>query len=277
MASDTITLTEAARRLDVHYMTAYRYVRTGRLPATKVGGEWRVAPDDLRAITAPASATSAADHPAAGSGRRVDHAGRLERRLLAGDENGAWAIIETALANGTDPRDIHLDLLGPALSRIGEGWAGGRVSVAEEHRASVVTQRIIGRMGPRFTRPGRRRGTVVIGAPQGDHHSLPSAMAADLLRSEGLEVIDLGANTPPETFVEVATTTDGLVAVGICATSSGNDESIVATVELLHAATTRPVILGGGAIDLDSPDLGADVVTHDAEQMLRAVERALAD
>ena len=34
---ETLGLRECAERLGVHYMTAYRYVRTGMLPATKVG------------------------------------------------------------------------------------------------------------------------------------------------------------------------------------------------------------------------------------------------
>jgi excisionase family DNA binding protein len=34
---ETLTLHEAAERLGVHYMTAYRYVRHGQLFATKVG------------------------------------------------------------------------------------------------------------------------------------------------------------------------------------------------------------------------------------------------
>lgn len=269
MAENTITLTEAARRLDVHYMTAYRYVRTGRLPATKVGGEWRVSPADLASVGDAVAPTPAR------STRRADHTGRLVKRLLVGDEAGAWTIVETALANGADPADIHLEVLAPALATIGEEWAAGRVTVAEEHRATVVTQRIIGRLGPLFARPGRRRGTIVIGAPQDDHHSMPSAMAADLLRAHGLEVIDLGANTPADTFVEVLTGIDDLVAVGICVTSSGNDAVIASTIERIHAATERPVILGGGAIDASSPPLGADLVTLDAPAMIAAAEEAI--
>ena len=42
-----LTLYEAAEQLGVHYMTVYRYVRTGRLPGHKVGAEWRSDPDDL--------------------------------------------------------------------------------------------------------------------------------------------------------------------------------------------------------------------------------------
>ena len=37
-----LTLQEAADLLGVHYMTAYRYVRTGRLPGTRVGAHWQV-------------------------------------------------------------------------------------------------------------------------------------------------------------------------------------------------------------------------------------------
>ena len=37
MTQRRVTLHEAAERLGVHYMTAYRYVRTGRLPAERDG------------------------------------------------------------------------------------------------------------------------------------------------------------------------------------------------------------------------------------------------
>ena len=36
------TLQQVAERLGVHYMTAYRYVRTGQLIATRRDGRWTV-------------------------------------------------------------------------------------------------------------------------------------------------------------------------------------------------------------------------------------------
>ena len=69
MPNETITLTEAAERLGVHYMTAYRYVRTGRLPATKLGSEWRVETSDVDAMrTGEAGAAAVGGPPAAGPG-----------------------------------------------------------------------------------------------------------------------------------------------------------------------------------------------------------------
>ena len=45
--AESISLQEAASRLGVHYMTAYRYVRTGRLPARRDGAQWFIDPRDL--------------------------------------------------------------------------------------------------------------------------------------------------------------------------------------------------------------------------------------
>ena len=48
--TDHLTLQEVAEQLNVHYMTAYKYVRTGRLAATKVKSIWNVDPVDLEAF-----------------------------------------------------------------------------------------------------------------------------------------------------------------------------------------------------------------------------------
>ena len=45
-----LSLRAAADQLGVHYMTAYRYLRLGTLPAKKVNGVWQVRTGDLRAV-----------------------------------------------------------------------------------------------------------------------------------------------------------------------------------------------------------------------------------
>src|SRR4029077_16129609 len=82
--------------------------------------------------------------------------------------------------------------------------AAGELTIADEHRATAIALRLVGRLGPRFARRGRKRGTVVVGAPAGEQHALPSAILADLLRGVGFEVLDMGANTPAASFAETA-------------------------------------------------------------------------
>lgn len=260
----TLSIKDCADRLGVHYMTAYRYVRLGRLPATKVGAEWTVLPSDLEALLADAAMPE---------GRcPVDWSVRLEDRLLAGDEGGSLAVVETALASGITPEGIHIDLLSQALARIGAGWCSGDVSIAEEHRATAIATKIVGRLGMRFSGPGRRRGRVVIGTPPGERHSLSVAIVADLIRGAGWDVVDLGVDLPVAEFVYAV---EKSAPVAVIAVSVGSTAILNAAGDLVSAlkdSSFVPVIIGGAAIDATtSVGLGADGWASDGRTAVKAV------
>ena len=126
---------------------------------------------------------------------------RLEDRLVAGDEPGAWTIVESRLGAGGDPDEILMDELGQAMRSVGAGWEAGTYTVDDEHRASGVASRLVARLGARFTTRGPKRGSVVLGTPPKELHGLTTAMAANVtLRGAGYEVVDLGADVPADTF-----------------------------------------------------------------------------
>ena len=260
-----LTLTEVAELLGVHYMTAYKYVRTGKLPATKVGGGWLIDRDDLDALDATPEPRR--------SGERIDWSARLGDRLIAGDEAGSWNVIEAAMSSGLEPDAVYLEVLAPALAAIGAAWAIGEISIAEEHRATAVTNRLIGRLGPRFNRPGQTRGTIVLGAVAGDQHAVPIAIAADLLRSRGFTVIDLGADTPIESFVDAATIADRLIAVGISSSTGGVDDNVIATANAITTQLGCAVVIGGHGIGERARTAHADAITESASDMLDAFDR----
>jgi MerR family transcriptional regulator, light-induced transcriptional regulator len=267
-----VTLQEAAEFLGVHYMTAYRYVRLGTLQAHKSGNVWRVRREDLDTFRAAVPAAGVARPPA-------PWAERLESRLVAGDGGGAWGVVEAALASGGDPRSIYLDVITPAMVSIGERWEKGELDIAVEHRASGVAYRLVGRLGPRFTRRGRTLGTVLVGAPAGEHHALPVSMAADLIRLEGYEVSDLGADTPPASFATAAAGLDRLVAVGISVTSPMNLGSARDTIVLLRDQLNNvPIMIGGSAVQSDDMrlDLGADLWVRDPAELPVYLAQAMA-
>jgi excisionase family DNA binding protein len=269
MSRTRITLQEAAERLGVHYMTAYRYVRTGRLPASRDGVKWLVDPADLVRLAA------------RGENRRrgaawTEAPRTLASRLVAADEAGSWAVLESALASGAEPDRVLLDLLGRALVEIGAGWAAGTLDVADEHRATAVAQRLVGRLGPRFARRGRKRGMIVLGAPAGDEHALPSAILSDVLRGARFEVHDLGADTPAESFAAAAAHTERLLGVMVGVTTPGNDRAVHQVLRTVRrSGVTAPLVAGGAAIEnaAHAQRLGADHWSgHDARTALATVE-----
>jgi excisionase family DNA binding protein len=263
---DTITLQEAADRLGVHYMTVYRYVRLGRLPAHKSGGTWEVSVADLEAFRHDTDPVARPRHPA-------DWARRLEARLVAGDEAGAWGVVEAALASGMEPAGVYTEMLGPALESVGCRWHDGEISVAVEHLASAVAIRIVGRLGPRFARKGRTWGRVVVTTPEGEVHAIPSAMLSDLLRAAGFEVTDLGVDIPSETLAGIIERIGTPVAVCISATRAGSDREIRRAVKAVRASTDALVLVGGGAVvdAAHATSLGADGWAADGPGAVRMV------
>lgn len=258
-----LTLQETANLLGVHYMTVYRYVRLGLLPATKMGGNWCVHQSDVDQFRNSEPERVAGER---GGGRRAPWSDRLESRLLAGDGRGAWGVVEAALAAGVEPEDVYLTVLSPALRSIGMRWAAGEIDVSVEHRASGIAMRLIGRLGPRFVRRGRTRGAVVLGAPAGERHALPVAILADLVRLQGWDVSDLGGDVPDTSFVHAVLTTPDVVAVGISVTSVENLVAAAGAASALRESASGVLVVIGGAAVRDEAhglELGASAVAAD--------------
>jgi methanogenic corrinoid protein MtbC1 len=181
--------------------------------------------------------------------------------MLAGDTAGAWQVVEAAMASGVEPQDVYVELLGPALHQIGDAWQLGQIGIADEHLASGLALSIIGRLGPRFRRRGRHRGTVLVAMPVGERHGLGVAMVADILAQAGFEVLNLGTDTPPASLQAAMAGRDDLTAVVISVVNTGR---LPGAARLVAAArrTDRGVtiVVGGFAVpdQATAQSLGAD-------------------
>jgi MerR family transcriptional regulator, light-induced transcriptional regulator len=275
----TLTLQDAAERLGVHYMTAYRYVRLGQLKATQRDGRWYVRASDVDALRDAGRRRRTGTRTARrGTPAWKNYRNRLRGRLLDGDGSGAWSVVEQALVSGAAPTDVYVDIIGPVMRDIGAKWQQGGVSIAEEHRASTAARRVVNRVSPRFTRRGRNRGTVILGGASGDSHELPVAMVADVLRSASFDVVELGADTPIESFVQMAKRVDP-VAIGISASTQESVAVVGKTVRALRRARPNtPILVGGPAFTSqdDATAVGADGWAADARGVVDAITAAAA-
>jgi excisionase family DNA binding protein len=245
-SDEVLTLAAAAERLGVHYMTAYRYVRTGRLPAERVGGTWRVRLAALVHVVGSAAdaATGAGEVSGVEPDALVD---AVVGRLVNGDRPGVVALVDRALLTRTDPVAVYLEVLGPAMARIGDRWAAGSLSIAQEHRATVCMHEVLGQLAGRFARPGRRRGMVVVGAVPGDPHGLPTSLLREALRLRGFEVADLGASAPVESYVDAVGLFGPVLAVGVCATTPGSEVELRPVIDAVRRVHPGTLVFAGGA------------------------------
>ena len=194
-------LSEAARTLGVHYQTAYRWVRDGSLRAQKVRSRYQIETTALEQF----QATRSAPLPPP-QATRVRNWSALSSRfyvhLAMGTEASARDQVNRLVNGGVDVVDVIDKLISPALVTIGQQWRVGAISVAVEHRAVRICERILDSIS--LASRGRPRGKVIVTTAIGDQHELPSSMAAAALRSSHWLVQHLGSQVPFGDLVSLA-------------------------------------------------------------------------
>jgi MerR family transcriptional regulator, light-induced transcriptional regulator len=233
-------LREAADALGVHYQTAYGWVRQGLLPARKVGRGYEVSDEHVRAFAArrdlgqePARRIEVRDYPA--------QADRLYLAIAAGEETRARQEL-ARLAGAVPLIDLCERVFAPALRRIGDGWAAGRLSIAEEHRASAICERLLAALAQQP--PGRPRGCAVVATPPGERHALPALMAAACLREDRWLVHHLATDLPVAEVTRLALDTGADLVVLSSATPQGGRRAASAASEITAAHPHLAVLAG---------------------------------
>ena len=202
-------LRDAADTLGVHYQTAYGWVRQGTLPARKTPRGYEVSEDDVLELMArrevgvePPQQVRVRDWAA--------QSYRLYAPLAAGDEKLARHDF-ARLAAGTPLAELCDLVIAPALRRVGTAWAAGELSIAAEHRATAICERLI---AARMNQPqGRPRGVTLATTPPGERHGLPAMMAAACLREEHWQVHHLAADLPTNEVISLAAETGASLIV----------------------------------------------------------------
>jgi MerR family transcriptional regulator, light-induced transcriptional regulator len=235
-------LRDAAELLGVHYQTAYAWVRQGVLPARKTGRGYDVSEGDVSALAA-RRASGTAPRPTIRVRDWAAQAARLYAAVIAGDETLARHLF-ARLARGVPLTELCERVITPALYKIGEEWAAGQVTIAAEHRASAICERLI---AARAHQPqGRPRGIAVVTTPPGERHGLPALMATACLREDRWLVHHLAADLPvAEVTARAVQASAGLVVLSSATTESAllapdAAADITRAAPGLHVLTGRP-------------------------------------
>lgn len=233
-------LQTAANRLGVHYQTAYRWVRDGRLTAVKQGSGYHVEEEAVQRLdearrrpVPPPTETQVRDWDAQVS--------RLHACLIAGDEVSARLVVDRLHSGGVQVLLLCEQLFTPVLDRIGRDWASGAITVAEEHRASAICERLLSRIAdhPR----GRPRGVCVVATPEGEEHGLPAIMAVTALRADRWQVHHLSTQVPVADLTALAQAVRASFVV-LSATRRETAAAAQAAADAITRASGVPVYCG---------------------------------
>lgn len=162
------------------------------------------------------------------------------------DELAAWTL-RGALAERRRA-EVFDGLLRDAMKLIGDRWAEGRWTVAEEHLASQTVVRALDRIRQEAGPAGRVGPLAVLAGVAGEHHGIGLACLDQVLRDEGWTVANLGPDVPSADLARfLARNRAEMVALTASLPERLDTlREAIAAARAVRPEDPIPVILGGG-------------------------------
>jgi methanogenic corrinoid protein MtbC1 len=196
--------------------------------------------------------------------------------ILKNQRKAAVTIALESLRDGNAPIDIYAEVLQASLYQVGRLWESNRITVAEEHMATAITQYVMARLYPQLPPATQTRGRILITGVVGEMHQIGANMVADVLESQGFDVRFLGTNLPNIGIVQAIEEHDAAI-LGISATMLFNIPHVLSLIKDVRAKLGEgsPRIVLGGAAFCSAPSLAHEVGAYGFAKDIRAAVRML--
>jgi 5-methyltetrahydrofolate--homocysteine methyltransferase len=135
----------------------------------------------------------------------TDYLEQLRDAVIKMNVDDAEAVTEKALADGFEAMALLKQALIPAMETVGELFGDGSYFLPEMLCSVDAYSKCFALIEPQLKQGEfEPRGKVMIGTVENDIHDIGKNIVAAVLQGNGYEVIDLGTNVTPETFVQKA-------------------------------------------------------------------------
>ena len=199
---------------------------------------------------------------------------QIAESLRQGDDAKVGELTARAIEQGIGPKEILDTGLIGGMAVVGERFKAHEIFLPDVLLAARAMYAGMDRLQPLLIKEGIPSiGKVVLGSVQGDLHDIGKNLVGIMLKGAGFEVIDLGNDVAPETFVETARSREASV-IGMSALLTTTMPAMKKTVDLVKEqglADRIKTIVGGAPVSGDyARQIGADAHGFDAAN---AVER----
>jgi trimethylamine corrinoid protein len=168
------------------------------------------------------------------------------------DKEGAFEVVNAALAEGMTPEDVVFKVVIPAVEEMMSNITKDPdANLAQHFMTAQIAAEVTEKMLLKFENPPKIIGHVVIGTAHGDLHSLGKRIVMGCLKALMVQVTDLGVNVTAERFVDAAVAENAqVIAVSAMMVHTATGENGASKVrKLLHdrGLESRIRLVVGGA------------------------------
>ena len=192
----------------------------------------------------------------------------LRQSVIDGEMNLTQELVQKALAQEMPPEQILKDGLISAMEEVGRRFECNEFYVPEMLISARAMKSGLSLLRPHLIAANVQAvGKVVIGTVQGDLHDIGKNLVGMMLEGAGFEVVDLGADVPPEKFVAaVIEHRPHLIACSaLLTTTMPRMNNIIFSLKEAGLRDQVKVMIGGAPVtDMYATDIGADGYAPDA-------------
>ncbi|MBQ4001823.1 MAG: corrinoid protein [Lachnospiraceae bacterium] len=186
------------------------------------------------------------------------------------------ALVQQALDEGVPAKEILEKGLMEGMNVIGVLFRENEVYVPEVVVAARAMNKGAALLKPYLASEGvQASGKVCLGTVKGDLHDIGKNLVKMMMEGKGLEVIDLGTDVDPETFVRTAIEEHCQIIAcsALLTTTMGVMKEVVEAAEAAGIRDQVKIMIGGAPVtQVFCDQIGADAYTADAAS---AAEKAV--
>jgi len=206
----------------------------------------------------------------------MSHLEQITQALLNIDGENLNTLVEAALDNGIEAKDILNQGLIPAMDIVGEKMESGDMFIPEVLMAAQVMAGSVEILKPLLSDDELSAGgIVIIGTVKGDLHDIGKNLVAMMMESSGLIVHDLGVDISPEGFVKTIKEKNATILC-MSALLTTTMPMMKQTVDAIVEAGLRDqvkIMIGGAPVTQSFADeIGVDAFAADAGSAAKAAK-----
>ena len=167
------------------------------------------------------------------------------KALLAGRRAECHGIVQDLLDARLDIKVLYTDLFQQSMYRVGELWENNRITVANEHLSTAITESLLNLAYPFIFATERSGRKAVISCCANEFHQVGGKMVADIFELNGWDGHFLGANSPAEDMVQFIQDVQPDV-VGLSLAILSNMDHLKRSIEVVRADFPNMDLLVGG-------------------------------
>lgn len=193
---------------------------------------------------------------------------QISENLQKGRAKAVKELVQQAVDQGLSPEQILEEGLLSGMNVVGEKFKKNEVFVPEVLVAARAMNMGTQVLKPLLVQAGvQAAGRVCIGTVKGDLHDIGKNLVKMMMEGKGLEVIDLGTDVPPETFVKTAVEQHCQIICcsALLTTTMGVMGEVVKLAQEAGIRDQVKIMVGGAPVtESFAAQIGADKYTSDA-------------